>query len=123
MHQLIHPKLVIVLLRKEWAELYRNTMLLGTVLFMPLLFAVIPIIMLWSVGDIGGDIGESMSYFSGSMQGLCGGLSGGDCGMAVFMAQFNMMFMFIPIMLPATIIPYAIVGEKTQHSLEPLLAV
>jgi len=122
MHQLIHPKLVIVLLRKEWAELYRNTMLLGTVLFMPLLFAVIPIITLWSVGDIGGDIGESMSYFSGSMQGLCGGLSGGDCGMAVFMAQFNMMFMFIPIILPATILPYAIVGEKTQRSLEPLLA-
>ena len=122
MRHLLHPKLILVLIRKEWAELYRNTMLLGTVLFMPLLFAAIPIIMLWSIGDIGSDIGESMGVLSGAMSGMCGNLSAGNCSLAIFLAQFNLMFMFIPVILPATILPYSIVGEKTQRSLEPLLA-
>jgi len=114
---------ITILIRKEWSELYRNTMLLGTVLFMPLLFAGIPIITMWSMGDIGSAIGDSMGALGGAMpQNLCGGLSAGDCTLAVFLAQFNLMFMFIPIILPATILPYAIVGEKTQRSLEPLLA-
>ena len=111
------------LIRKEWAELYRNTMLLGTVLFMPLVFAAIPIIMLWSMGDFTTEaLGESIGALGNAPSSLCHGLSPGNCSLAIFMAQFNMMFMFIPVILPATITPYAIVGEKTQRSLEPLLA-
>ncbi|RUA15319.1 MAG: hypothetical protein DSY55_06550 [Clostridia bacterium] len=114
---------IIILIRKEWAELYRNTLVLGSVVFMPLLFAAIPIIMLWSMGDIASEgMGEIAMGAPQAMLATCGDLSAGACSLAFFLAQFNMMFMFIPIMLPATIIPYAIVGEKTQHSLEPLLA-
>jgi ABC-2 type transport system permease protein len=114
---------IIILIRKEWAELYRNTMLLGTVVFMPLLFAVIPIIMLWSMGDFTGEaMGDVMGGASQQFTALCQGLSTGNCSMAIFLAQFNTMFMFIPVILPATILPYAIVGEKNQRSLEPLLA-
>jgi ABC-2 type transport system permease protein len=118
----LHPKRIVILIRKEWAELYKNTMLLGTVLFMPLLFAAIPIIMLWSMGDIAEGMGDVAMGLPKQMMGMCGDLSAGACSMAFLLAQFNMMFMFIPIILPATIIPYAIVGEKTQRSLEPLLA-
>ncbi len=119
----MNPKAITVLIRKEWAELYRNTMLLGTVLFMPLVFAAIPIIMLWSMGDFAAEsLGESLGALGSAASGLCQGLSPGNCSLAIFMAQFNMMFMFIPVILPATITPYAIVGEKTQRSLEPLLA-
>ena len=114
---------IIILIRKEWAELYRNTLVLGSVVFMPLLFAAIPIIMLWSMGDIASEgMGDIAMGVPKEMLATCGNLSPGACSLAFFLAQFNMMFMFIPIMLPATIIPYAIVGEKTQHSLEPLLA-
>ncbi len=118
----LHPKIIVLLIRKEWAELYRNTMLLGSVLFMPLLFAFIPLITLWSMGNLGATEGVDLGPMTGTFQGLCGGLPSGECSLAVFMAQFNTMFMFIPIILPATITPYAIVGEKTQRSLEPLLA-
>lgn len=119
MNDLLHPDDIWALVRKEWAELYRNTLLLGTVLFLPLLFAAIPIIMLWSMGDF---VGEGITPLGDVPLQLCQGLSPGDCTLAIFMAQFNTMFMFIPIILPSTILPYAIVGEKTQHSLEPLLA-
>ncbi len=113
---------IAILIRKEWCELYRNAMLLGTVLFMPLLFTAIPILMLWSMGGAGDALGESLGPFGGVQLNMCGNLPAGACAMAIFLAQFNMMFMFIPIILPATITPYAIVGEKTQRSLEPLLA-
>ncbi len=114
---------IIILIRKEWAELYRNTLLLGSVLFMPLLFAAIPIIMLWGMGDLAADaMGGLGGNLPQQITKMCGDLSPGACSMAFFMAQFNTMFMFIPIILPSTIIPYAIVGEKTQRSLEPLLA-
>jgi ABC-2 type transport system permease protein len=33
-----------------------------------------------------------------------------------------LMFMMIPVIIPVTIAAYSIVGEKTTHSLEPLLA-
>ena len=123
MNRYIHPKHIVVLIRKEWAELYRNTLLLGSVLFMPLLFAAIPIIMLWSMGDIAADaMGGMGENLPAQMTQLCGGLSSGACSMAFLMAQFNTMFMFIPVILPSTIVPYAIVGEKMQRSLEPLLA-
>jgi len=119
----LNPKNIVILIRKEWAELYRNTLLLGSVLFMPLLFAAIPIIMLWSMGDIAADaIGGMGVNLPAQITKMCGDLSVGACSTAFFMAQFNTMFMFIPIILPSTIVPYAIVGEKTQRSLEPLLA-
>ena len=115
--------IIIVLIRKEWAELYRNTLVLGSVIFMPLLFAAIPIILLWSMGDIASEsMGGVAADVPKEMLATCGDLSAGACSLAFLLAQFNMMFMFIPIMLPATIVPYAIVGEKMQHSLEPLLA-
>lgn len=118
----VHPPLIRVLIGKEWAELYRNTMLLGSVIFLPLLFAAIPLLTLWSVGGMVGEgMGDGLEAM-GHWQGLCDGLASGDCSLALFLAQFNLMFMFIPIILPSTILPYAIVGEKTQRSLEPLLA-
>ena len=40
----------------------------------------------------------------------------------VFLSLFMFMFMIIPVAIPVTIAAYSIVGEKTTHSLEPLLA-
>jgi ABC-2 type transport system permease protein len=37
-------------------------------------------------------------------------------------SQFLMLFMMIPVIIPSTFASYSIVGEKTTHTLEPLLA-
>jgi ABC-2 type transport system permease protein len=37
-------------------------------------------------------------------------------------SQFMILFMMIPLIIPVNIAAYSIVGEKTTHSLEPLLA-
>ena len=37
-------------------------------------------------------------------------------------SQFILLFMIIPLAIPITIASYSIIGEKTTHTLEPLLA-
>lgn len=49
-------------------------------------------------------------------------LSSGDCFQVYLVSQFMLLFMIIPLAIPVTISAYSIVGEKTTHSLEPILA-
>ncbi|MCO6452152.1 MAG: ABC transporter permease subunit [Caldilineales bacterium] len=113
---------ITTIIRKEWAELYKNTLVLSTVIFMPLLFAGLPLIILWASGGFGAQIDGITSELPPQMAGLCVGLSGAECNQIFIASQFTVLFMMIPLIIPATIAPYAIVGEKTQRSLEPLLA-
>jgi ABC-2 type transport system permease protein len=50
------------------------------------------------------------------------GLSGADCFQVFMVSEFMLLFMLVPVAIPVTIAAYSIVGEKTTHSLEPLLA-
>jgi ABC-2 type transport system permease protein len=53
----------------------------------------------------------------------CGeGMNAGECMQIYVVNQFMLMFMMMPVIIPVTIAAYSIVGEKTTHSLEPLLA-
>lgn len=113
---------ITTLIRKEWAELYKNTLVLSTVLFMPFLFAVLPLAILWSTSGFESSMEAITSDMPAQFRGLCEGLTGGECNQVFIASQFTLLFMFIPLIVPATIAPYAIVGEKTQRSLEPLLA-
>ncbi len=110
--------------KKEWAEVFKNKVVLFAVAFMPLLFTAIPLIML---GTMGAD-----PQLSGSLQGAsdipatfleqCGELSGADCVVYFLLSQFLVLFLVMPIIIPGTIASYSIVGEKTTRTLEPLLA-
>jgi ABC-2 type transport system permease protein len=113
---------ITTIIRKEWAELYKNTLVLSTVLFMPFLFAVLPLAILWSTSGFESSMDAITSEMPAQFRGLCEGLTGGECNQVFIASQFTLLFMFIPLIVPATIAPYAIVGEKTQRSLEPLLA-
>ncbi len=113
---------VLAMIRKEWAELYKNSLVLTTVLFMPLLFTAMPLTILWASGDMSGSSEAILAEIPQQMRGLCEGLSAGSCNQIFIVSQFMMMFMLIPMIIPAAIAPYSIVGEKTQRSLEPLLA-
>jgi ABC-2 type transport system permease protein len=94
------------IIRKEWAEVFKNRMVLFTVAFLPLIMTALPLIIMYTMR------GES------SMEDL----SSGECLQVYLVGQFMMLFMMVPLAIPATIASYSIVGEKTTHSLEPLLA-
>lgn len=107
---------------KEWAEVFKNKMVLFSVIFMPLIFAVIPLVMLGIFNQTGG-AEDLTSDMPAEFMGTCPeGLSGGECFQVQMVSQFTLLFMMLPLMIPINIAAYSIVGEKTTHSLEPLLA-
>jgi len=106
---------------KEWTEVFRNQLVLFSVIFMPLLFTAIPLALLFFMRD------AMMSDMTGQIPQaylrLCPpGLTTGECFIVYFLSQFVLLFMLLPLIIPVNIAAYSIVGEKTTHSLEPLLA-
>lgn len=110
------------IIQKEWAEVFKNKMVLFSVIFMPLIFAVIPLVMLGIFNQTGG-AEDLTSEMPGQFAEICPeGLSGGECFQVYMVSQFTLLFMMLPLIIPINIAAYSIVGEKTTRSLEPLLA-
>ncbi len=111
------------IVRKEWAEVFKNRMVLFTVIFLPLIMVALPLGTLaatnnWSEEFTESSDPESLEFFGE----LCVGLSELDCTQVYTLNLFTLMLMIIPVTIPVTIAAYSIVGEKTSRSLEPLLA-
>jgi ABC-2 type transport system permease protein len=109
------------IISKEWAEVFKNRLVLSTVLFLPLLFTAIPLILLYTTRDAGmeeltSDVPAEYAQFCSS------DLTGGECFQVFMVNQFMILFMMTPLIIPINIAAYSIVGEKTTRSLEPLLA-
>lgn len=111
------------IIRKEWAEVFKNKMVIFTVAFLPLILTAIPLIIIYSTREVGsGEIAGS-EIVSSINQELClSDLDNSECFQVYLVSQFMMMFMLIPLAIPITIAAYSIVGEKNARSLEPLLA-
>lgn len=109
---------------KEWAEVFKNRMVLFTVIFLPLIFAVIPLGTLYSMHSIGDDIGDiSSAGIPLEAMAICpSDLNAEECFQVYLASQFMILFMITPLIIPINIAAYSIVGEKTTRSLEPLLA-
>jgi len=109
------------IIRKEWAEVFKNRMVLFTIIFMPLLLTALPLIILYATRDAG--VGDMSAEMPAQIAQLCNDeLSMGECFQVYMVSQFMIMFMMIPLFIPVNIAAYSVVGEKTTRSLEPLLA-
>jgi ABC-2 type transport system permease protein len=110
------------IIQKEWAEIFKNRMVLFTVVFLPLIMTAIPLGVLFAMrGDA--SLQDLTSETPQQFNAFCPpDLSGGECFQVYMVSQFMIMFMILPLAIPATISAYSIVGEKTTRSLEPLLA-
>ncbi len=116
-------KKVWVILRKDWAEVFKNRLVLFSVGFLPLIFTALPLILLSAMGsseDMSAAV--AVSDLPQGFRPLCQGLSGSECAQYFFVSQFLLLFMLMPLIIPATVAAYSIVGEKTTRTLEPLLA-
>jgi ABC-2 type transport system permease protein len=111
------------ILRKEWAEVFRNRTVLFTTAFLPLLLTAIPIIILLSTNEANTGLSDVASALPEQFNAFCpNNLASGECFQVYLISQFMMMFMIMPLAIPSSIASYSIVGEKTTRSLEPLLA-
>lgn len=110
------------IIRKEWAEIFKNRMVLFTISFLPLVMTAIPLGIIFTMrGDMA--MQDAMGSIPEEFNAFCpANLNSGDCFQVFLVSQFMIMFMLLPLAIPAAIASYSIVGEKTTRSLEPLLA-
>lgn len=114
-------KKIRTIIHKEWAEVFKNRLVISTIIFMPLLLTAIPLTMFYFTR--GTSSAELTSDMPQQFLQLCPpDLSGSECFQVFMTSQFMLLFMIIPLMIPVNIAAYSIVGEKTTRSLEPLLA-
>jgi ABC-2 type transport system permease protein len=114
-------KKIKTIIRKEWAEVFKKRMVLFTVIFMPLFLSILPLVILYAMGNSGAN--SANTELPAQFQQLCNAsLTAGQCMQYYIVSEFLIMFMLIPLFIPVNIAAYSIVGEKTTHSLEPLLA-
>ena len=105
---------VLVILRKEFMEIVQQRILLLSILLPSLLFVVIPFIFLQRVGNGS----KASSLHVPSLQGL----TLHEYTQGVIGTTFSNIFLLLSMIVPSTIAAYSIIGEKTSHTLEPLLA-
>ncbi|MBP7998483.1 MAG: ABC transporter permease subunit [Chloroflexi bacterium] len=113
---------------KEWSEIFKNRFVLLTVLLMPLVLTIIPLVSLASItGAMSAEVDSFATTDESSpdafTERFCpGDFNQTDCLQVYMINLFTLMFMIMPVAIPVTIAAYSIVGEKTNRSLEPLLA-
>jgi ABC-2 type transport system permease protein len=114
-------KRIWTIVSKEWADLFRNRLVVISVLFIPLVFTVIPVLLLLLLRSVGAN--APMSEIPQQARALCpASFTLLECFQLYVVNQFALLFMFTPLIVPVSLAAYSIVGEKTTHSLEPLLA-
>lgn len=106
---------------KEWSEVFKNRMVLFSVIFLPLLLLALPLITLATTSGLDGG-GISGGDEIPAAEALCQGLEEAECMQIYLLDIFALLFMILPISIPVSIAAYSVVGEKSTHSLEPLLA-
>ncbi len=113
---------IMILIKKEWMEVFKNRFVFFSVAFMPLIFTAIPLGILYGI-RASGEVGNfSMDEIYSQVASLCGDLNVAECNQYIIITQFMPLFMMMPVIIPVTIASYSIVGEKTTRTLEPLLA-
>ena len=117
-------KHITTIIDKEWSEVFKNRMVLFTLIFLPLIFTILPLVMLYVTGMGMDDINSaSAADVPAEFLAVCGdSMTAGECIQVYVVNEFLLLFMMMPVIIPITIAAYSIVGEKTTHSLEPLLA-
>ena len=105
---------VLVILRKEFLEIIQQRVLLYSILLPALVFVVIPFIILQKLGN-----GSKASALKvPSLQGL----TLHEYAQGLVGTEFSNIFILLSMIVPSTIAAYSIIGEKSSHTLEPLLA-
>lgn len=111
-------KKALIVLEKEWLELRLQRALLLATLVLPPLITVFAIAGFFAVGKLSGGV----SLPAAPLPAEFAGLTLLEIGQALIGKQFSTLFLLLPIFIPSVLASYAIVGEKRERTLEPVLA-
>ena len=111
-------KNALIVLDKEWLELRLQRGLLLATLFLPPLITAVAIARFFAVGKLTATTIGSAAPLPPEFASL----SQFELGQAIVGRQFSTLFLLMPIFIPSVLASYAIVGEKRERTLEPVLA-
>lgn len=112
--------IVWAVLAREWREVTGNRMLLGMTLLPPVIILVAGILVVWAAA-----LNQPSERAIAALYAASPALEGLEAPEAVqgMIAQyFLILLLMIPTIVPLTIAIYSVIGEKTNRTLEPLLA-
>jgi ABC-2 type transport system permease protein len=112
---------ILIILRKEWWEITQQRNLLIGVIVPPLIFSLLPIVLIILTGKIPSAAARLNTVSALPIPSLTG-LSTIEFGQALVALQFSVLYLALPAIIPSVIAAYSIVGEKSNRTLEPLLA-
>ena len=110
-----------IIVRKEWAELFRNRLVLATVAALPLGFTLLGVTTLVATSRLPAQMLES-EKLPAMIAATCVGIGDAQCVRLYIGRAFLVMYLMLPLMLPTGIAAHSIVGEKVARTLEPVLA-
>jgi len=112
---------VLIIFRKELLEITQQRSLLLSVTLLPLLLSLLPIALIILTGKIP-SAATRLNTISALPIPTLRGLSASEFGQALVSLQLSLIYLILPIIIPSTIAAHSIVGEKSNRTLEPLLA-
>lgn len=113
-----------IIVVKDWIDVFKNRYILLIAILLPLLLTSLPLVLLGDTRLItGGQLGfgNAIPSFLQNDPTLSH-LQPAERFQAALAGQFMLLFLILALPLPVAIAAYSIVGEKREHSLEPLLA-
>ncbi len=111
-------KKILMILRKEWREMVQQRPLIISTLLLPLFFTFIAI---RGISPSGGGNLRGLPASALANPSLAG-LTPAEVSQAAGGEVSRLLLLLLPIIIPGVLAAYSIVGEKTNHTLEPLLA-
>ncbi len=112
---------VLALLKKELRDLVRQRVVLLTLLLVPTLLTAVALASVLPLGAVSGEVGpEDLAALGRTVD--CAGLEPDRCLQLSMSGIHRLLYLVIPTTLPTVIAAYSVVGEKTERTLEALLA-
>lgn len=112
---------VLTVLQKEWLEITRQRSLLLSVTLPPLIFSLLPIALIIITGKFP-VVATRINTVSALPIPSLAHFSPAELAQGVVALQFSVLYLILPVIIPSVIAAYSIVGEKSNRTLEPLLA-
>jgi ABC-2 type transport system permease protein len=109
------------IVRKEWAELFRNRLILATVGVLPFGFTMLGVVALGATTAVPPGALASQDLPS-VIRAACAALDDVQCIQLYLGRSFLVLYLILPLLLPTGIAAHSIVGEKVARTLEPVLA-
>ena len=118
--RVMRARIVTTVLRREWLETSRNRLLMGTILFPPIMLTIAPIVLAGVIGER--SLPDELAAVVLTQRPEWSSFTPSELAGAFAVQQFLVFFLLMPAYIPLAIATFSIIGEKQARSLEPVLA-